>query len=489
MTDETLDYLKCLKQVFNYDCFRHLQKEIIDDMVKGNDMIILMPTGAGKSLCYQLPAIVQGGLTVIISPLISLIYDQISDLKKNNVLAHYLCTGAKISIYDIFKDVINNKCNMLYTTPETFNNNIFLNEQLSLLNEKGLLRRFIVDEVHCLSNWGHDFRSEYLKLNMRGKFANIPICGFTATATKLVQADIIDRLELKEPLLWMTSYIKENISYRIEQKEQDSWSYINNKVLKFIKNSNNATGIVYCLSRKQCEHISQYLCNNNINAAYYHAAMPPDEKNLVQENWLKGSIKVIVATIAFALGINKQDVRYVIHTSMPNSIEGYYQQAGRAGRDNKASIALLYYSFKDKEALMGMIDYSLISKESPVSQNDRISEIYNLCENNKDCIKFQLSLYLGETNVSTCIKRRDSAPCKICKDNLKILPVASAAIVKVLSLLKSSKKVNMCDLLKNLNNLEEFRALNYLINNETIKTQVIGTAGKYIEYAWENLIF
>ena len=473
----------CLKKSFNYDFFRPLQKEIITDMTKGNDMIVLMPTGAGKSICYQLPALFQGGLTVIISPLLSLIYDQIADLKKHNILAHYLCTGASVSISEILKDVLSLKCCLLYTTPETFNNNLELNLNLEIINKKGMLRRFIIDEAHCLSNWGHDFRSEYLKMDIRGKYESVPICGFTATATKLVSVDIIERLELREPLLWMTSYVKQNISYRIKQKAQDTWHYIDLEVLKVAKEHIGDTGIIYCLSRKQCEHLAEYLSLRGIKSAYYHASMPIDKKTQVQQDWLDGKIKVIVATIAFALGINKPDVRYVLHTSMPTSIEGYYQQAGRAGRDGNISKAILYYSAKDREVLENMIDYTVQSKESPVSQIDRISEIYFLSRNSQDCIKVQLSTYLGETNVINCISRADSAPCYVCSIRGETA-INTSLISKIYSILTPGVKVDIFKLRLALKGEQERRILNYLINKEVIKTSVVGSQGKYIEYAW-----
>lgn len=471
-----------LKKYFNYSTFRNLQKDIIEDMMAGNDMLILMPTGAGKSICYQLPAIIEPGLTVVISPLISLIYDQIADLKLHGIKAHYLCSTSPVNMYDVFDDVRKGEVKLLYTTPETFNKNTELSRYLNDCR----IQRFIIDEAHCLSNWGHDFRSEYLRLDMRGQFPDVPICGFTATATKLVCADIIERMKLKNPLMWMTSYVKPNISYQVALKEKNDWGYIVQVVSKFIRSGGylNESGIVYCLSRKQCEMLATALTKYDISAGFYHASMTPDKKNQVQQDWLDGKLKVIVATIAFALGINKPNVRFVIHTSMPNSIESYYQQAGRAGRDGKPSVALMYYSAFDKDALEGMIDYSQQSKESPVTPFNRIGQMFKFCCNREDCLKMQLSNYLGEYNVNTCLKRGDTSPCQVCS-KIKIkegLPVASS-VSKILSII-GNNKVDLQKLYQSATNMQDYRAVNYLLNTQQLETTVVGKAGKWTEYVW-----
>ena len=462
--------LEQVLQRFGYTSFRPLQREIMTDMLDGHDMIILLPTGAGKSLCYQVPALYQGGLTVVISPLISLIYDQVQDLKNHGILAHYLCTGAPCSIDTIFNDIKNQECHILYITPEAYNNNIQLR---MLLEETKDLRRFIIDEVHCLSNWGHDFRPEYLKLDTKKPFPEIPVCGFTATATNLVCADIIDRLKLSEPTIWKTGYVKNNISYKLQYKEKSSWGYLDSLVYKFINAKSDACGIVYCLSRKQCEHLAGFLSSKGIKAGYYHAQVPAIQKTKTQQDWLDGKIKVIVATIAFALGINKPDVRYVIHTSMPNSIEGYYQQAGRAGRDGKPSVAILYYSEQDKQTLENMIDYEVCSNEAPVAPLERINHMYNLCINNKDCVKVQLSNYLGEYDVKNCIGRKDSSPCYVCQEKTLSVPDGSA-VSKVLKLINTNRP-DLQAVRQSARSITDYRALNYLLNNGVLKTAVVNS--------------
>ena len=474
---------KVLKESFGYDFFRPLQKDIITDMLAKNDILVLMPTGAGKSICYQVPALYEGGLTVIISPLISLIYDQIADLKKHGILAHYWCTGASIGLQEIFRDISVGACCMLYTTPESFNNN---HDLKMLLAESKNLKRFIVDEVHCVSNWGHDFRSEYLKMDMKGQFPDVPICGFTATAPKIVQSDIIDRLKMHEPIIWMTSYIKVNISYNIIRKEKSDWHWINGNIFKFIKNGrSHQCGIIYCLSRKQCESLAGCLKDIGLSAEYYHASMDSSRKILVQQDWLDGKIKIIVATIAFALGINKPDVRYVIHTSMPNSVESYYQQAGRAGRDGKPSVVVLYYSEADRSVLENMIDYKHASNDAPVRNIIKIGQMYKLCDNNKDCIKMQLSNYLGEYGVKSCVIRDDIAKCSVCQNlGQQVTSFNINTNVNAIRLLNciGDRKVDIQHIL----NDEDKRILNLLLNEEQIQTAVVGVDGKYVEYIWKS---
>jgi bloom syndrome protein len=471
--------ISILKSCFGYDEFRPQQAEIIYNILQGRDTLVLMPTGAGKSICYQVPALCEPGLTIIISPLIALMFDQVRDLKGRGILAHRYDSTTNISIEQIFDDVSNGKCSMLYTTPETLTSNGALQMHLETLDTKGKLARFVVDEAHCVSSWGHDFRASYLKLHMRKWHPTIPICAFTATATPVVSSDIIRNLDLKDPYVSRSSFIKTNIHYRIRQKEKDNWIYIGNSISKAIVELGYKTrsGIVYCLSRKECEYMANFLRNKGINAEHYHARIPIAEKNRVQSDWLDGKTHVIVATIAFALGINKADVRYIIHTSMPKSIESYYQQAGRAGRDDKPCHCIMYFSRKDRDVLMKMVsnDSTILDMIPPVRNTDRINDMFNLCNNTVDCIKMQMSNYLGEYMVRCkCSESESESKCGNCKSN-KGQPKQDFSHVARTILNQYIPDGHSCDLsdIKRAARPAEYRVLCHLLNDGYLTTEVI----------------
>lgn len=458
-----------LKTYFGYNEFRPEQENIINSIMSNKDALILMPTGAGKSICYQLPALCGNGLSVVISPLLSLIFDQVNELEIKGIIAHRYTQTSKISLRQIFEDINNGTCKLLYTTPETLLANTDLHMELDTLASTGQLARFIVDEAHCVSNWGHEFRPAYLALRMRSWFPSVPICAFTATATKLVCDDIIKNLSLRDPYISRTSFIKDNIQYQTKEKEADSWVYIGNSISKAIINLGYRTssGIIYCLSRKECEYMAKFLCSRGISAEFYHALVPPDTKEKVQLAWLNGKVHVIVATIAFALGINKSDVRYVIHTSMPKSVESYYQQAGRAGRDGKACHCILYYSKKDVAVLHKMVSDDSTSKDlvPPVRNSDRINDMYRLCIS-KDCIKTQLSNYLGEYLVRTrCLGENMCYNCKIHHrdEQRDVTKYVKEILCRV-----------PCDLqeLKRAASLLEYRIIRSLLNDGTLIPEI-----------------
>jgi len=463
-----------LQSLYGYSEFRPQQKEVITNILNGRDTLVLMPTGAGKSVCYQLPALCQPGLTVIISPLISLMFDQVEDLLSRNIIAYRYDSTSTTPLDKIMDEVQQGSCNILYTTPETLTTNSQFLMALENLHGINMLKRFVIDEAHCVSNWGHDFRPAYLGLHVKSWFQGIQVCAFTATATKLVANDIVNNLDLKDPYIAKTSFIKSNILYKIRHKEHDSWTYIGNSLAKCINELGytTKTGIVYCLSRRECEYMSKVLQNRGIVAAFYHAQISTAEKDRIQTAWLAGKIKVIVATIAFALGINKPDVRYVIHTSMPKSIESYYQETGRAGRDGRPAHCVLYYSEKDADILRKMVTDNSTNKDlvPPVRNTDRIDDMYHLCQNNHECLKLQICNYLGEYLVRPSCTTAETK-CYNCLTNSRMACQTKIYTDAANKLLDAVDGQSLSDVKRRLTYLER-RILLHLLNNGNLIAEV-----------------
>ncbi len=329
-----------LKTHFGYDKFRPLQEEIVTRVLAKEDCLVLMPTGGGKSLCFQLPTLMQDGLTIVISPLISLMKDQVDALKQNGVNAAYLnSTLTPEEKVQILRDVTDGITKLLYIAPERL-----AVPQFAELLHKLPVSLFAIDEAHCISEWGHDFRPDYRNLNqLRTNFPNIPIIALTATATQKVRDDIVKQLNLPKPHIFTSSFNRENLSYEVLPKKESFGT-----ILSLIALHPKESVIIYCFSRKDTENLAKKLNDAGHNAGTYHAGLTADKRRENQDKFIRDDIHIMVATIAFGMGIDKPDVRLVIHHSLPKSIEGYYQETGRAGRDGLPARCVLLFSVADK---------------------------------------------------------------------------------------------------------------------------------------------
>ena len=346
--------LEVLKHYWNYNSFRPLQDAIIDNVLQGEDTFVLMPTGGGKSLCFQVPALILDGITLVISPLISLIKDQVGRLKKMHIQAEGLYSGMHAkNIHRILGNCTSGKIKMLYLSPERLSSPLFL-EYLDRLN----VSMIVVDEAHCISQWGYDFRPSYLNISTTIKSTGRPIVmALTASATKQVVLDIRENLNIQKAKLFQVSFFRNNLTY-VARRALDKRSEILN-----LLNNVKGSGIIYVRSRRATSEVSTYLNTHKVSAANYHAGLNSDVLSKIQDEWMSGKIRVMVATSAFGMGIDKPDVRFVIHLAIPSSIEEYYQEAGRGGRDGNKSYAAIFYDDTDIDNLLESIESSFPSAE------------------------------------------------------------------------------------------------------------------------------
>ncbi|MDQ3041940.1 MAG: DNA helicase RecQ [Acidobacteriota bacterium] len=339
-----------LKHQFGYDSFRMNQEQAIETVLQKKDCVVLMPTGGGKSLCYQIPALMLDGLTVVISPLIALMKDQVDALKNNGVEAAFLnSTQTGREQTEVFQAVRSGKLKLLYVAPERL---LQSGEQFIDFLKSINVSLFAIDEAHCISSWGHDFRPEYIQLGkLKRYFPDVPLIALTATADKLVRQDIVERLSVRNAALFVSSFNRPNIFYKIEQKRN---SY--GRLLEYLESRRDESGIVYCLSRNSAESLAADLRSEGFDALAYHAGLEKETRDKNQSLFLKDEVKIIVATIAFGMGIDKSNVRFVVHMDLPKNIESYYQETGRAGRDGLQSEALLFFSWGDVNKLKGFAE-------------------------------------------------------------------------------------------------------------------------------------
>lgn len=383
-----------LNTVFGYPAFRGLQEDIIKHVLDGHDALVLMPTGGGKSLCFQIPAIVRSGMGVVISPLIALMQDQVSGLKELGVKAAFLNSSQNFDqMLEVEKQVRNGELDLLYLAPERLLKPGFIDSL-----KKSNLALFAIDEAHCVSQWGHDFRPEYLGLSViQENFPNIPKIALTATADEITRVEIVNKLALNNAKIFVAGFDRPNINYQVVLKDSPRDQLLSFIQEKFLDES----GIVYCLSRKKVEDTATWLKSKGINAYPYHAGMSQEERKKNQDIFINEEKVVIVATIAFGMGIDKPNVRFVAHLDLPKSIESYYQETGRAGRDGLPACAWMAYGLGDVVTLRQMLESSDADEAHKLIERRKLDTMLGFCETVK-CRRQVLLNYFGDTSEHAC---------------------------------------------------------------------------------------
>src|SRR5664279_6023673 len=378
--------LPVLKRYFGFTSFRPLQEEIIRDALAGRDVFALLPTGGGKSLCFQLPALARDGLTVVVSPLIALMKDQVDALQASGIAATFLNSSlAAGQSRERLRGLHNGEFRLLYVAPERLMLSGFLTDL-----QKWNVKLIAIDEAHCISEWGHDFRPEYRQIaDLRKHFPNVPFMALTATATGRVREDIISHLKLREPSCYVASFNRPNLTYRVIAKNKPY-----DQLLNFLRARPKESGIVYCMSRKSTERVAANLSEDGVKARPYHAGLTPKERSEHQELFLRDDIRVVCATIAFGMGINKPNVRFVVHYDLPKNIEGYYQETGRAGRDGLPGECVLLFSSGDAVKQTTFIDEKPNAQERQIARA-QLQQMVHYAEC-ASCRRSELLAYFGE---------------------------------------------------------------------------------------------
>jgi ATP-dependent DNA helicase RecQ len=457
-----------LREVFGYTQFRGLQEDIIKNVIDGNDTFVLMPTGAGKSLCYQLPALVLEGTAIVISPLIALMKNQVDQLEALGVNAQFLnSTLSKTEMTRVKKNVLNGITKLLYVAPES------LTKESNLEFLKTAKLSFIaIDEAHCISEWGHDFRPEYRKIrHMIDLIGDLPIIALTATATPKVQLDIQKNLRMEESKIFKSSFNRPNLYYEVRPKLT-----IKKQLIKYLKGRKGDSGIIYCLSRKKVEEVYELLKVNDIKAAPYHAGLEAQVRMNNQDAFLNEEIDVIVATIAFGMGIDKPDVRFVIHYDAPKSLEGYYQETGRAGRDGIDSDCIMFYSPHD------ILKLEKFNKDKPVSERDNARHLVQemmAYSSSGVCRRRLLLSYFGEVLDNDCGK------CNNCMHPTIKFPAKEQVLWVLEAAIKTGERFGISHLV----DVVRGEASSYVVSYEHDKLDVFGKgAEKSDAIYWENIV-
>lgn len=457
-----------LQSVYGYESFRSQQAEIIDDVISGNDCFVLMPTGGGKSLCYQIPALIRNGTAIVVSPLIALMQDQVSALQANGVSAAFYNSSLNGEAANrVLSDLHNGQLDLLYVSPERLLNQNFIQRLQSLP-----IALFAIDEAHCISQWGHDFRPEYSQLGyLKQWFVNVPFIALTATADRATQADILQKLHFNTPKIHISSFDRPNIRYRVLEKQQPM-----KQLLGFLDKQKHNSGIIYALSRKKVEEVAEKLKDKGFKAKAYHAGLPAEIRESVHQQFIRDEIDIVVATVAFGMGIDKPNVRFVVHYDLPKNIEGYYQETGRAGRDGLASEALLLFGMQDVATAKYFVE-NLQDEEKRRIENFKLAAMVDFAEA-QTCRRNVLLNYFGESSSQAC------GNCDICL-NPPTLFDGKIAAQKVLSCVYRMNQgygvKQVIDVLRGLDN-EKIRS------QQHYNLSTYGIGKEYSNQQWSSII-
>ncbi len=458
---------KALKTYFGYDSFRPMQEDIVQSVYDQNDVVVLMPTGGGKSMCFQIPAVTMPGTCVVISPLIALMKDQVEGLLSNGISAAYMNSSmGQTEMMAVQNDLARQKIDLLYVSPEKAITADFIHFMKNIK-----VNMIAIDEAHCISAWGHDFRPEYTQLKLlRQQFKNTPIIALTATADRLTRKDIEEQLGLRNPKRFVASFDRPNLSLTVRPGRKRM-----EQIIDFVKGRRNQSGIIYCLSRKSTEDLAAKLNRNGIKAGFYHAGLSNQMRSDVQEDFINDNIPVICATIAFGMGIDKSNVRWVIHYNLPKNIEGYYQEIGRAGRDGAKADTLLFYSYADVMLLRDILTKNASENEEiQLSKLDRMQQYAD----SLICRRKILLNYFSENTDGNC------GNCDICKNPPQHFDGTVVTQKALSAVYRTREKVGMNMLIDILRGSKRRDLVSR--NFHLIKTY--GAGGEYSASDWQTFI-